>query len=1280
MLRSQIHRKTISILLALSVVFGMVTSLGVNASARTIHPLTVVAGTGTSGYFGDGGSALSAQLNLTDESGVAVDSDGNVYIADSNNHRIRKVDHSTGNISTIFDFGTRFGDAYFNNFIPYGITTGPDGNIYFSDNLVKQIWEYDRSSGTVNFCVGVNSNPFGIAFGPDGCLYIAESNAHCIEKWDPSTKALTTAVGQAGNYGYVNVGAVKDSGAACLNQPVDVTFDPSNNDMLIADCQAARLYKVDHATGQVSVFAGGGSFAGVGKAATQTELSYPESVRVDSDGNVYCTENFDANFYYVLRVDPSDHKVYAFAGTGKYGKISNNAEATDAAIGGTLGLAVDQDDTVYFSGYGYVAKVETKQQTDPTVVDSGHNTVSVSPSIVQKGSAVTIRAVGDGQTDATETDGSERYIAADWSSSDGQSGIFEGGAMTASYTPSRTGGISVQIQYRKQVYSGGVWTDAPASETYVTDQKTVGLVVAEDDKVYNIAGLNSAVGYSGDGGPATNAALAISSGIAFDSRGILYVADSLNDVIRKIDTDGVISTIAGGGTSTANAGKATDIALKDPQGISVDSTGNILIADSMNGKIRKVDVNGNLTTIAGTGTAGFSGDGGPAAQADLVNPTAVTEDSQGNIFIADNGNHRVRRIDAQTKIISTVIGDTEGYMGDGPVSEHNALFSATDVKCDKNGALYIADEEGSAVFRVDFKTDGSPNTVTTVAGRPSYRGFGGDGNPATSATLYYPSRIALDSSGNVYICDEGNHRIRKVYTNGIITTFAGGGTSYTEGGSMTQQLIDDPTAIAVDSYGDAYYAQIKTSDTMQLLNSNVRRIIISNRLPSPANLQWDGKTAKWGAVQNASGYEAVLKKNGVDYGAKIAVNSGTQFDFSQMIAASGAGKYTFTVKAKGDGQTTSDSPGVTVAAFCGQLSAPSNPVWAGQAAKWGAVPNASGYSVLLLKDGQACGAAVTVTSGTQYDFSARIASAGYGVYTFTVKALGNANLSDSTASLSAGYSYSAPTSDSSTSSPTLPTAVTDSLTNAAAVISGASFPADVTSVSLSITPVVTAATSGATAGGSSGSTPGNTPGGTPDPQAAAAYNLAVSSADLNLIGTPLLYNIKLLDQNGTPISTFTGTVTVKIPVPAGIHGTPHVFRYEENTGTFTDLGAVVQDGFLVFSTTHFSYYIVAGAGDSISLDTKSYQMPVGGSYQIGVKLTGAKAASVKITSTNDKVASAVRLKNGNVSVTGKGPGTAYIMFDVYDNKNHLLTHASVRVDVKTGIRPRGDSTRQIGVF
>ena len=253
-------------------------------------------------------------------------------------------------------------------------------------------------------------------------------------------------------------------------------------------------------------------------------------------------------------------------------------------------------------------------------------------------------------------------------------------------------------------------------------------------------------------------------------------------------------------------------------------------------------------------------------------------------------------------------------------------------------------------------------------------------------------------------------------------------------------------------------------------------------------------------------------------------------------------------------------------------------------------------------------------------------------------------------------------SSHSSSTSSLPSSVTDTPTNTTVDLSGATFAAWVTGISLSASPLSSGGVSDVS-----------------DQTVNTVYHLAVSQTELNVIGSPFVYNIRLLDQNGNPVS-FNGSVTVKVAIPAGIHGTPHIFRYEESTGTFTDLGATVQDGYLVFTTTHFSYYVIAGTGDSITLDTKCYQMPVGGSYQIGVRLTGSKATAVKAHSTNDKIAVVTKLKNGNYQVTGSGTGTVWIMFDVYDSKNKLLTHVSTRVDVKTGIRPRGDSTRQISVF
>ena len=250
--------------------------------------------------------------------------------------------------------------------------------------------------------------------------------------------------------------------------------------------------------------------------------------------------------------------------------------------------------------------------------------------------------------------------------------------------------------------------------------------------------------------------------------------------------------------------------------------------------------------------------------------------------------------------------------------------------------------------------------------------------------------------------------------------------------------------------------------------------------------------------------------------------------------------------------------------------------------------------------------------------------------------------------------------DTNKSRTDLPATVTDKSSGMAADLSRAIMPSGVTSVTLGTAQKTT-------------SDPA-------DPQAVNVCRLAVSDTKLGVIGTPVLYDLKLLDQNGSVISGFSGKVKVQIPVPAGLRGTPHIFRYEESTGTFTDMNAVIENGFLVFETDHFSYYAVAGTGDSITLDTTSYTMPVKGQYQIGLKLTGTKAASVKFYSTNNNVATVVKLKNGNYKITGVKTGTAYVMFDIYDNKNMRLTHASVKVTVQNGVKPNGNSARQIGLF
>ena len=348
-----------------------------------------------------------------------------------------------------------------------------------------------------------------------------------------------------------------------------------------------------------------------------------------------------------------------------------------------------------------------------------------------------------------------------------------------------------------------------------------------------------------------------------DGAGNIFIADSNGQRIRKVDASGTITTVAGGGSGrpgfVGDGGPATEATLQFPRGLAVDGAGNLFIADTQNHRIRKVDSSGVITTVAGNGTSGFSGDGGPATEASLAAPGGVAVDSAGNLFIADHDNHRIRKVDA-AGIISTVAGNgrarartqTQGLGGDGGPATAANLDSPGGVTVDGAGNLFIA--EGQRVRKVDppgiistvasglrfpravvvdgagnlFLAEGSriiaergrilkvdpSGTITTVAGYAF--DLVGDGGPATSARLVNPQAVAVDGAGNVFISDVGARgmqtgvaqRIRKVDASSIITTVAGNGTTdfSGDGGPATLASLGGPRGVAVDGTGNLFIA------------------------------------------------------------------------------------------------------------------------------------------------------------------------------------------------------------------------------------------------------------------------------------------------------------------------------------------------------------------------------------------------------------------------------------------------------------------------------------------
>jgi sugar lactone lactonase YvrE len=296
---------------------------------------------------------------------------------------------------------------------------------------------------------------------------------------------------------------------------------------------------------------------------------------------------------------------------------------------------------------------------------------------------------------------------------------------------------------------------------------------------------------------ATAASLAHPAGVAFDSAGNLYLADLNNHMIREVNIAGIAITVAGTGEQgfSGDGGAATGALLDSPAGVAVDSAGNIYIADTRNHRIRKVS-GGIITTIAGTGVAGFSGDNGPAVSAALDNPTALSLDSNGNLYIADTDNHRIRKITGST--ISTVAGSGEQlFTGDGAAATAAGLDSPNGVAVDAAGNIYIGDTRNQRIRVVN-----SSGSISTLAGNGT-KAYAGDGGVAASASLARPRGLSVDAQGNMYFADSDNNTIRLIANTGTITTIAGNGSQgfAGDGGAATSATLDTPRAPAVQATG-----------------------------------------------------------------------------------------------------------------------------------------------------------------------------------------------------------------------------------------------------------------------------------------------------------------------------------------------------------------------------------------------------------------------------------------------------------------------------------------------
>lgn len=520
--------------------------------------------------------------------------------------------------------------------------------------------------------------------------------------------------------------------------------------------------------------------------AVAAGLGPVRGVAVDAAGNVFMSLYL---YNSVVRLDGTTGILTLVAGNGTYGYSGDDGPATSAQLLAPQGLAVDSTGNLY-------------------IADTGN---------------LRIRKVSNGVISTIAGNGTPGFSGDDGPATNAQ---FGQAFPIGEEDPDTLAGPR------------GVAVDS-AGNVYIADAANNRIRKVSGGVITTVAG-NGTYSFSGDGGDAGAAPLSIPWGVAADSAGNLYIADTGNMRVRKV-ADGVISTLAGNGTwgFSGDNGTATNAQLSNPFGVTVDSAGNVYIADTLNNRIRKV-ANGVITTVAGNGTPGFSGDGGPAISARLsISIAGVAVNTAGNLYIADMFNNCIRKVANGT--ITTVAGDGAlRFGGDSGPAANAQLYDPYGVAVDAAGDVYIADTLNNRIRKV------SNGVVSTVAGNGT-AGFSGDNGPAISAQLFTPIAVAVDSAGNLYIADINNFRIRKV-SNGVITTVPGtagfepygvavdsAANLYIAAGNqiikvangVASALADAQegplTSVAVDAAGNVYFADATASADKTLPNSGIIR-------------------------------------------------------------------------------------------------------------------------------------------------------------------------------------------------------------------------------------------------------------------------------------------------------------------------------------------------------------------------------------------------------------------------------------------------------------------------
>jgi uncharacterized protein (TIGR03437 family) len=597
--------------------------------------VTTVAGTGTAGFAGDGGAATEALLNLP--YGLAADSSGALYVADLGNNRVRRIGPD-GVISTVAGTGT----------------AGSSG---------------DGGPATAAQLMG----PRNLAVDASGNLYISEFEGHRVRKVFSTGQIATLAgTGVAGLRG--------DGGAAVAAQlafPAGLALDASGS-LYIADSQNQRIRKV-LPNGVISTALGG---------STAITLYTPLSVAIDTSGDILVGDaSFTVNAY-----TPAG-KWNRVAGIGAPGYAGDGGLAASALLSAVRDLAAAANGNLYIADGVHVRLVDNSGAI-ATVAGDGY-----------------LHAVGDG-----------------------------GSALAA---------LLSQPSALALDFGGNLYIADPGTQRVRK--------VGANNVIQTLAGTGIA-GMGGELMAASASALNSPMGVAVAPTGVVYIADTYNHRIRAVSADGTIATVAGTGTSGTGAENQpwTQTALRGPRGVCVDRQDTLFIVDTSNHRVLRAAPGALMATAAGNGSPGAAGDGGSARLAQLDQPGACAVDTAGNLFIADTLNHRIRKVTA-AGIISTLAGSGQpGASGDEGPATAACLNSPSGVTADDNGNVFVADTGNQVIRQV------TPDGIIHLIAGQYAAGFAGDGGPATSALLDAPAGLVLDGAGDLYLADSGNNRVRRL--------------------------------------------------------------------------------------------------------------------------------------------------------------------------------------------------------------------------------------------------------------------------------------------------------------------------------------------------------------------------------------------------------------------------------------------------------------------------------------------------------------------------------------